>query len=191
MVLPQNSGLELTTVTFHSQIIHRKYGDKVGKTEAVWIVFQKTDSHAQGMLDFRKLGSVDFLQSREKAEGSLVSSSRVFIQQAGSLPSLVKQRESGVTLASVVRGPVSVSGQDTVYPKPAFLSTLEHLSPAGSVGAVAGKRSELPVRRTFSGPLLWAASRPGALVRLGPPACPSDSKSNLVQRMFLVIYKIY
>lgn len=105
IILPQSSGSEPANVNFPSQIMHRKCGDKVGKTEAVWTVFPKTESHAQGMLGFRKLGSVDFLQSREKAEGSLVSGSLVFIQQAGSLPSWVKQRESVVTPALCGQGP--------------------------------------------------------------------------------------
>lgn len=94
---------------------------------------------------------------------------------------MVKQRELGVTPASVVRGPVSIRGQDAVYPKPAFLSTQEHLSPVGSVGAVAGN---IPGVAAVGG---FTARRPG---RLSSPACPSHSKSNLVQRMFLIIYKL-
>lgn len=53
---------------------------------------------------------------------------------------------------------------------PAFLSTLEHLSPAGSwsnpgafvscLGAVYRKPLELPVQRTFSGQVPWTAARP-------------------------------
>lgn len=69
---------------------------------------------------------------------------------------MVKQRELGVTPASAVRGPVSVRGQDAVYSKPAFLSTQEHLSPVGSVGAVA---RNIPGVAAVGG---FTARRPGA-----------------------------
>ena len=98
------------------------------------------------------------------------------------MPGLVKKRELGVPPASVVRGLVSVRGQDTVYPKPAFLSTREHVSPAGSVGA-AGGASRAPRTGNIVGAAVAAAVTAWRPVRLSALAYPGDSKSSLVQRL--------
>ena len=72
---------------------------------------------------------------------------------------------------------------------PAFLSTLQHLSPAAPEGVCDRKSSVLPGQRTLSGLELQAAAGQdsGAVPFSG---LANKSKSSLVQRVFLVVYKL-